>query len=617
MAETTLSLSAVSSGLFAVTAGLLAWPGLCFARPAAQDAEPSLVRWYDVRGLLADSAFSEPGIDLRTHISSSRLNALEPDSWDVSLEEPFRLEHEGVDDILRQLLDAAPEAPDFDVELRSGVLRVQGPARVHDDARRILADLSAFAADRVDVRVYRVPSEAWHGVDASVLDAAVVERLLGSSGVSCIGGTEARVGRAVRFGEEGYVSVLYDYDVEVAQGALAADPQVTVLRPGHAVGVQVRRATDGRLLVKAWGRHGAIDEPIREVAHAPFADAPIQVPSMATTLWTASADLVGGGALVVGQDESGNGALLVRVREVDAAARAGATGPAFVHLGELTGKPIGLKPLRLAITQPSGGWSPSDEDWPSWLIEPEPLLEAGEVRDVLEELRDELGLVDRMHFLGDVIYLPDAGPLRDKVRAEVAAMAAEMKALTVDVDVRYALVPEAEVAGLLAQRTEDVLPRMTSRVAGATRLGATLSVVGGHETSYLGDIDVEIAQASAIGDPIESHRFEGVSVWCIALRSPSGALSALLDVSVQRSLAPLRSIPLVAWDPRPLEKVDETPVPSGQLVLRGALDLSETHRAHDRSVVHGEGGEWQRAALQPVGGSGQVLVVLARLRAAP
>jgi hypothetical protein len=572
--------------------------------PASSRQDEVLVRWHDARALLAPELTREPSIDLRTHLRAARLNDLEPDRYDIELEEPLSLVREGLGDILEELVLGVPGVEDLDIDERSGVLRVAGSALAQAEFARLLVDLSTLATDSVEVELRRLTSVAWGAQRGAVLDAAGAEALFAGGQTSLIARRTIPVGRSSALSTSAFESFLYDYDVEVAQAAVAADPQVTVMRTGIDFAAHVRVAADGRLALRVWGRDGASEQPHRERVIPGFGGAALQLPRVVTQLFVGSAVIPAGGALLVG-DANGASGFVVRVQRPNgASAPGGATSP-FVACGEVALRAARTWPRAPHHASPSGGWQPRDDDKPAWFEDMDPLLEPEEVFDTFQDLCQERGLEGRMRRIGAYIYVPDEGALRTATREHVAGLNGALAAETFEVELRYGELPSTELAGLVTKSTQEgsfepLLARLAQRVLTAARSGDSASVTQGVESFYLQDYDVEIAQAASIPDPIVAPLFEGLTFWCLPLRAATGEVVTTVDLVRHAAATTLREFGIADWDHKATTEVDKNPLPIGEFVLRNKVELADSRPVVVRNTTRTEDGAWALVVVAPI-----------------
>jgi len=602
----------MTSLLFAL--GLaLGSPSLLLAQESPDQARPGLlVRWHDVRAL-SSAHLRDRGVDVRLHLASSHLDRLEPDDWDVPVEE-----HSSLDDYgwAQVVIDALGEDwPDDQVfvDQRGGFLRVEGTTETQEEVIRVLSELSAHFLATVELELFVLAHEP--ATVGAVLNRAEADALLAEAELLDYASKTTMLGVHTRLGSEGRRAALVDYDVEVAQHARTADPMVTVLREGTDLGVLLVSDETGGFFARLWGRRGRHLET-RRVALGGLGEAPIELPVMSTTVGVASGSIEDGGALVLGQDWNADGFWLVRARRSTGGDGAAARAP-FVSLGALTAVPLLVAIPAPASTSPSGGNPGTAEGFDQQLGSTftDPSFAESDVLDELWNERDELGLGGSMLLLGDELYVRGSEALLAHARRKVRALQADLAGPTVVLDLRLGLVGRAEALDLARGADRSAfLERAQHRVLGAVRLGDSLLVVGGNERSYLKDHDVEIAQAAAIDDPIVEGVFDGISFWCVPSRVAAGKLSLLVDLTVHAHPEEARTIPALTWAPRDPSDSSEDNVPVETFDHDATIELPATARATTRTNLVVEENEWKLVACVPFGGDERTLVGFLRAR---
>ncbi|MEZ6017641.1 MAG: hypothetical protein R3F49_21205 [Planctomycetota bacterium] len=573
------------------------------ARIPIRVQDDAVVRLYDVRALLSAESTRPPLVDLRPPASASRINYLQPDQYDIDLGEPFSFADEGLGDILQELVEQLPDVGEYDVDERGGVVRVLGSERVQADVQRLLADLASLAFDEVEVELHRVACAAAGEQGQSVFTAEQADTALPISAATLVARRAVPMGTSTALSTAGAESTLIDYDVEVAQGALAIDPQVTALPTGLAFAVNVRVGVNGRLLVRAWAREATPARPLREFVIPGFGGAALQLPDLQMRVATASATLDDGGALLFGGGD-GADAYLLRVQRKRPATAPGTAGSPFIACGDTVVTGARTKPIRPARAAPSGGWSVDEVPLPEWLDDSDALMSPEEVFDGFSDTSGARGLSGRMSRIGAFIYVPEEGALRAAARAHVASIGAGLVAETFEVEARYGEVDPGQLAELLYGKLDErargaLIQGLAGRVATAVRGGDTSIVMDGREWFYLQDYDVEIAQASTVPDPIPATCFDGVSFWCVPLRAPDGLVSTAVDLVFQRSARSSEPFPTADWDPVPTTKLDELPQPIGDFVVRNTVELAVTRGVSARRTVRAKDGEWALVTVEP------------------
>ena len=160
---------------------------------------------------------------------------------------------------------------------------------------------------------------------------------------------------------------------------------------------------------------------------------------------------------------------------------------------------------------------------------------------------------------------------------------------TVSVDLRYGRLDNAEAAKLLLSGgPADWLARLPLRASGVARTGDSMLLTGGRESFYIADLDVEIAQAASIADPIIDTVQDGV------------ILDVRPVVSADRRFVTLELRPTVAELQRPIRNFTTSlgvsgnsvtiqlpeldisrvrtsiPMPDGGTVLLGGMKVHES-----------------------------------------
>ncbi len=590
---------------------------LLSAGAASSFPEDTVVRWYDVRSLHAVGVVDPGGVDLRLPLRSSFLYNLEPDGYDVHLEEDYGPGPDGwVENVLYDLGDRWPGG-EFDAESRAGFLRLQASPLAHEEFAAVLGDLRRHVSRSVEVEVFVLPATVLATGTRSVLGAKETAALLAGAEPLDYSRKAARLGQRVRLGGEGFAATLIDYDVEVAKKSRVPDPQVTVLREGIELGVVIRESFAGGYRVRAWGRRTVPEDPPRKVVLEHFGGAPLELPATSSVLGVGSATIPNGGCLVLGQDWSSDGVWLIRVSETDPGRSLQVGGSRFVPLGDLTSVPLLVESPRLPFAQPSGGLHVEEETTVSQLGDTatERLFSPEDLRDRIRDRAADLELEGRIALVGHSLYLRGTPAFLDWASGEIGELHHGLVSETVELDVRLGTLKRGAALQLVS--ADDLAPlveRLDQRLLGACRLGDSLLLLGGTERFYLQDHDVEIAESAAIPDPIINELFEGVSFWCRPSRVGGGSLSAWVDLQVQEAARDPRRLPISVWEPREVEQRDDDPAPTGTYTLNAQVELPATARAELTSNVLMKDGEWTLLCCTSLAGSDRSLVAVARAR---
>ena len=578
----------------------------------ATAAEPSATtkRWYDMRSLEALALFDPEGVDIRLPLESFQLDQLEPERYDLEYERTPRVEADNVGEIILELLGNDWSDGSVLVDFHQGFLAVEGTEETHAEVRTLLDTLSRSLLSQVSIELYELPAGALNLASGAVLGAEATATLLQSTQPRLVGKKPARIGHRTRLAAPSVRSLLYDYDVEVAQAANVTDPSVSVLHEGLELGALVIEQPNGRLFLRMWGRDSEL-VGVRRWPMKGLEDAPLQLPEVRSTLCVSSAEVPDGGALVVGNAGRAGASWLVRITRTGPSLSAEASRD-LLQVGSLSATPLWIRMPNLPRTQPSGGWNYSDETWKEQLGgTPEPLMSIDDVLGMLWDLRDLATLEGTPVQLGRAFWVRGAPELRGQARALIDELHKSFAGETVDIEVRYDVVNTSEVDTVTAQS----LGAGAGRLVGATRMGDSLLVVDGTERMYLIDHDVEIASASSVSDPITRNTFEGVALWTRVTPGPGGTLTAWIDLQVQLD-GESEEFPVLRWEALPMYTLNppERQGPIGSFKLDSSLELRETLRGGLRVMAQLVPGEWAQIGTCAIGAGETSLVAYARMR---
>jgi len=570
--------------------------------------EEILVRWHDVRALGAAAAQSPRGVDLRLHLSSTYLDSFEPDRYDVRLEERDPVEADALPQLVLDGLGEDWPDDDLFVDERGGFLRVEGDPDSQREVEKILGELRELLLRSAELEVFVLSPASIPPGTRPVLTADEADALVAAASPLDYSRSTVRIGQRVRAGATGMASVLMDYDVEVAQKARAADPQVSVLRAGTEVGALLLDTLEGGFFLRVWGRRGVQSAAPRRLTLGSLGGTPLEMASMSSTMYVGSAAIPDGGGVLLGQDWNAGGVWLVRAR--GRGERPSGPSP-FVPLGALCARRLIEAPPYLAHAQPSGGWMAPDSAFFE-RFEDDPVYSPDDVLEELFDERERTGLGGSLQLVGDALYVRGSEALLARSVEKVRALGAELAGGTVEVELRLGLVERAAALAAAREAPAELAQRLEHRILGTCREGDALLVIGGTETFYLGDHDVEIAEAAVIADPIIDIVFDGVSFWFLPNRSGADTLSAWVDLAVNAPARELEEIAVVNWEPRDAELSDDTPLPTGTFDLGSSLELAATARASVRTLLQLEDGAWHLACCTGLGGSEKTLVAVLR-----
>ena len=111
--------------------------------------------------------------------------------------------------------------------------------RFHDVAARTLDAFREATAEAVTVDIFRLDGEQIPAAAGSHMSAEAAAELVAAIPGTLIARERVRMGIPAAISDAEWRTVLYDYDVEVAQFVMGSDPTVTIIRSGLEVAVRV------------------------------------------------------------------------------------------------------------------------------------------------------------------------------------------------------------------------------------------------------------------------------------------------------------------------------------------------------------------------------------------
>lgn len=581
--------------------------------------EPDLeyVRRYDLRSLATATEPTEPGVDMRLHLSSSYLDTLEPDAWDVNLESAYESTPDTIAELVLQALGDSWSDGNWSVESDNGFLRVEGGDRTHTAVGLLLEQIHAQVLATVRLEVYQLDAQSIPPDVSSRLDASEAQALIDSQSGSLVAVQRSRLGQRIQVGRESIATRLYDYDVEVAQFAQVADAAVTVLRSGHHLGAVVLPEPGGGYFLRLWGRVGELQPEPESPKLGHLGDSPLGLSAQNTRLAIGSGSISEGGALLLGQSGAGSGAWLVRVKgDGQPAATAKPAMPRLIPLGELAAQALMRPSPWLSRANPSGGWSQQSETLTRRIANRDySFFEAPELVSLLWDLRDSEQLSGTPTLLGTSLWIHGSEAFADRAEAWVRSRREASGCGSTRMEVRYDIVETGAASQLLnLASAADIARQLPKSLFSVGRFGDSVLLVDGSERFYLKDIDVEIAQGAAIGDPIVGHTFQGVSVWTRTVPAPGGRLNSWVELQYQED-GPTSLSPVVHWEPVVTTNPKLGQTPTGSFQLKSAIELPSTQRAGLLTMLTQESGQWGLVGASQVSGTTRMLVAVARFQA--
>ncbi|MFT7171622.1 MAG: hypothetical protein ACI80K_004776 [Paracoccaceae bacterium] len=589
-----------AAALFVVTLAASPHAFSAQAGPAAQSAE--IVRHYDLRPSLTAGVPPPAGVTMDLHVSTSAIDGLEPGGYDVDLGPETDLEAEDCLDAIRFALRSAEGAEVADLAHDERRLRLTGNAAAHRAAAAALGQLEALNLNSVDVEVVVIPRTPALLASAGWISAEAASTLLSEAPNQRRSLFPVRIGRRTTLNQTQTKSFLHDYDVEIAQGAVVADPTVSILRTGTHLGVRVDHAADGTgFVVRTWGRSGAEAAPMRSITLPVLGDTVLELPSVHSSIWASSARLADGEAMVI--DAGAEELMLLLIREDTASG-----SMPRVSLGAHALQPMRPEILSLPRAAPSGGYGHHRQSMSSY--GPEALMERLDKHELLEQLN-----LTRVPTIGTHLLCPQGSKAAQEATAAIQALTKAQPVAEYAIDVRFQVLNASGAKALRGTTDWSAFANDPStRRFSSTTIGhdATL-LVSGIETAYLQDHDMQIAAGAVGPDPIVKTTFQGASIWCSPMRTASGDIRAWFDVQVQEDLKRPRTITAVSYHPAPDTGNKNSPRFEGEMRLDLPIELPVTESAGGISLARLNDGAWGHVLTQAIGRDGAELLVIAKI----
>lgn len=424
-------------------------------------------------------------------------------------EPPEPLPFLGISDLVELIRTTVdPESWDNGLiqEMDSGNLVARNRPEVLARVEAFLGELAAMAAHRtaVALEVYELPREKFGAVPVAgdlspAAFAALGARKLDSASAEVWPGVRGALKVASR------VRYVADYQVEIAQGSMIADPVVDFLEEGFAAELSAHPTLDGdKVLVEMLLQSGQLDRPMREVKMAfdeEYLPEPLrsparssygtlQLPSFRHAEAFATKLLPSGSSFAVPCLSGDRCVVFVVTPRVLGSPPAGPLADA----GALCAQPFSYR----------FGYPPESDvsDWPlfaprvwAWSEVP-PALRVDSLTEFVNGADPEgLGATNPASPRG-MLAVSGAEDGRNRARNFVRAREKELLR-PVTVDLRVLSAP--------AEATEELL--FGGRAA--TLSGRSASIMAGDTLNYLADYDVEVAQEARIADPEVAQSFAG------------------------------------------------------------------------------------------------------------
>lgn len=558
-----------------------------------------VVRVYDLRTLLlATGNMAGPSL-LRLPLRDSCIGPAGEAYYRKNLGERYEpelsLPGKRVQKLVESHLLARSADPDAQVEVSEQLLRVTAPEPLQKEVAAFLGWLEGELTRSVTLQLMHLPAAAVKVESAPSLSRSEVAALLKEHPPISILSTSARLGATAHLRGSRREQTVTDQDVEVSEEAVISDPLVRSLFEGHEALVTAQPAAGGLFLAHLELRHARLADPPRLVDLSGSRIASIQTLRASSTLLAGSALVEPGGGLLVGHDADGDSVMLLRViPEATPQPRPRQGASALLPLAELLDRQR-RRTLPLVPGLNASGYANFDDH-------------QEEHDDNLELVsHDEIKAWKLLVFPRDRPKYIQLWPLGARVLHQgteeqtrtLAGIAAEWtKRLSgcARLELRVGRLPHGdEAAGEGTTDWTATAERLKTAAAGSCRLGDTLMIVGGEESSFIRDYDVEIAKKAVCADPIVDALFTGFGVTATCTRRLDGRLYLEAHFLYQAEFGRRR------------------PYEAGQPEF-GPIDLPVTAQVEARPRLTLEKGRWTLLARGPLAHSKDSVIALVRAR---
>jgi hypothetical protein len=431
-----------------------------------------------------------------------------------SLEEDRQLiGRETIADLVRRFSPVDWDEPDLELGVEGSTLRISGPPdKVH------LVEATVSKLTRAMVHNLRIQAELYRISENRDFPAlATSDQLDGiSRGLQRIWVASATCpsGNVISLSKDRTTNYVYDVNVEVAQEAKIGDPQIAALFEGIRIAVEPHVLTESSdLVLYTQFAFGEQRQPLvsRGSGHNDMPS--LDVPSVNSNSGVFSGRVRNGGALLLSvQGESaGGGSMLLVV----SATRQDSDDSTGEELGIFPVSALLSPALRLTVT------NTSDDSY----TESPFRLEHAERQDRSLGPRDQDGM---FNLISNALGFDDGeelsiqgGHVIVKGRPETRRSAMRIvrglqdQWLTAARVALHTTLHEVHFSDTVfpkggAGPVAGAEVRSLHRITFPALLGRPHTVIRGHESTVIRDIDVEIAQNSSISDPIVDQIFSGV-----------------------------------------------------------------------------------------------------------
>lgn len=482
---------------------------------AAQEAQPDRnLLVIPVHHLL----FAEEGP------AAPRMNTLlmaEPDPRRLLPASRFHvLRMEQLVDLVRLALQEDLDQEGVSLQIMADTFIATGPRKLLAAAEKTLRDIAAVMCRRLSVEARLYAAEGNESFPA-VIKAADLDEITASLPMLWQARTLSHSGQQVAMAQERFTTYVRDADVEVATKAKIGNPEVRAVFEGVRLLVESHNLVGGKeAVVMCQFAIGDLREPIAQRTTGVPELSALGTPKLDSNFGSFAGRLHKGDALAVRlRSSAGSGSNLLLVLKVDdegdpsaAVVRTGPGNMAILSISALTSS--SLSELNESFDDELDA---STGHLPAWnrFVEEDEDSNVPDADGIVELLASSLNLRQMedasVEHAGGYILLN----ARQGARAQAIRLLQNLQdrwLQTVEVRATTTLTPVEDSGGALARPAAKQQPRHYQSVTFPALAGHAQLLVKGIETCTTRDFNPEIAEESAIPDPVVVNVFSGIAV---------------------------------------------------------------------------------------------------------
>lgn len=400
---------------------------------------------------------------------------------------------------------------ELDLDEQDSLLFVRGSAETVQRIKRAYAEIEALVQRSVTLHAHVIAlPEGGATIPKARLDGAETAALLDAADVIWSGRTSVPVGEPTSLGHHRFVPYLRDVDVEVAQKSSISDPIIRRFSEGlHILASAHALTTPGDVVVEALYSFSEQQGPMQTLPTRVKDQPSLDTPHLREMSGAFSGRLASGGSLVVSGwgTAGGPNVAIVLTAELDAMPQT--SHITALPISALTSSELGYLPT---------SWEDESQGWPTSIaqvanldsVESEPSLSSDLLQDMITTRLPQFEESEDCALINTDRYLWVRGPAA--VRRQAVQLVAQLEQRFL-VDDEHELTVSGTNGALWSVRTPALRDRWHALFCGS-------------ETTVIADYEVEIAQNSAIANPVVRSVFSGIAGRFCA---HSGAVGATVD----------------------------------------------------------------------------------------